>query len=546
MRLGSIAVGSVERVFVSYHQCVIGAGDGSGSEFGLYTVGDGLLHLTGRSELTVMTGPHTGWVEVGVEVLTSPPGMDPDEWDAVSQATIWCPDGRIAVCGLMGECPGRFRDIPVGRAGLLRVRVRARDRRPEFGAVEPDPDRPERHEVLVWPVGEDTGHATRRDDGLAGSDWPNKFGQAATSALTRLAATANPDPLEQNLRRMAAVARSGSVPEPVEDGSVESTTAVATVRRSRTLPAETVAAVLRDPAGRFGLDADGTDLVLPAGDVAVRLTLRRPPDGTAFAAQWRWTAAGLRSVRIPDVRPSAVEVHAEAGERLVVTHRGVAAPHAVLVGLIWDHLLERVATGDTAPHPWIAVFAARAAEAAARDEATRRRREQREALRWGGRPPTERLRHVAANTIALSRMDRPLLDALAEVTPEQQRAIARWGARRAYSIAGLADIAWIAPALAALDRGEPLPPPFDDDQTAWQRLWSDPQVPQTVVTTPDGTPNFSQQALAFPTLTLAQADDPLAAAVDAIAAAMFTAGPDFGDVAAAARAAFPVLGSAAG
>jgi hypothetical protein len=538
-------VSSVERVFVSYHQFVIGAGNAAAGELGLYTVGDGLLHLTGRSELTGMTGPHTGWVEVGVQVLTSPPGPDPDEWDAVSEATIWCPDGRIAVCGLMGECPDRFRDIPVGRAGLLRVRVRARDRRPEFGPQEPDPGRPERHEVLVWPVDEETGHATRRDDGLAGSDWPNKFGQAVTSALTRLAALANPDPCEQNLRRMAA-RRSGSAVEPAEDGLVESTTAVATVRRSRKLSVETVAAVLRDPAGRFGLDAEGADLVLPAGDLTVRLTPRRPPDGSAFTAHWRWATARLPSVRIPDARTSTLEVHAGVGERLVVTHRGVAAPQAVLVGLIWDHLLERVATGESAPHPWIAVFAARAAEAAAREDAMRRRREQREAIRWGGKPPTERLRRVAANTILLSRMDRPLLDALAEATPEQQRAIARWGARRAYAIAGLTDIAWIAPALAALDRGEPLPPPFDDDRRAWDLLWSDPQVPQTIVTTPDGTPNFSQQALAFPTLTLAMADDPLGAAVDAIAAAMFAAGPDFGEVAVAARAAFPVLGSAAG
>src|SRR5688572_3877664 len=77
-----------------------------------------------------MTGPHTGWVEVDVNVLTSPPGPDPDEWDAVSEATIWCLDGRIAVCGLMDECPDRFRDIAVGRAGLLPVRVRPRDRPP--------------------------------------------------------------------------------------------------------------------------------------------------------------------------------------------------------------------------------------------------------------------------------------------------------------------------------------------------------------------------------------------------------------------------------
>lgn len=539
-------MGRLERVLVSYHQFQVVAGvDGRGGHLDLYVVGDGLVHLTGRSELTVMAGPHTDWVDVGVEVLADPAGPDPDEWDAVSEATLWCPDGRITVRGLMGECPDQFRDIRVGRAGLIRVRVRARDRRPEHAPAVPD--RPERHEVLVWPVDEDTGHVTLRMDDLPGSDWAGKPGRAATWALMRLAALANPDPREANLRRHAARrAGAGDDPRAAEAGRVEST--ATTVRRSRVVPAGTAAEVLRDPAGRLGLAVDGDALMLPVGDLAVRLIPDRPGDGSTFTAQWRWAAAAGAGGNVPDPRASRVEISADntadnAGEtvRLAVTHRGVAAPHAVLLGLVWEYLLHRAAAGEAAPHPWIEVFQAAAAEAVARAEAARRSRERYEARRWGGKPPSERLRNLAANTISLARMDRPLLDVLAEAEPQVQRAVARWATRQACAVAGLAGIDWVAGALAALDRDEPLPSPFDDTERAWQRLWSDPRIPQTVVTTPDGTPNFSQQALAFPTITQATNADPLAAAVDALAAAMYAHGPAYREVAAACRAAFPVL-----
>ncbi len=474
-----------------------------------------------------------------MQVLAHPPGPEPDEWDAVSEATLWCPDGRITVCGLMGSCPDPFRDIPVGRPGLLRVRVRARDRRGEHLPPTPEPPRPERHEVLVWPVDEDTGHATLRQDGPSRSEV--KFGRAATWALLRLAALANPDPHELKLRG-ARLTGASSVLDLHGGGS-----ATATIRRlSRTMPASTATAVLRDPALRLGLTVDGDALVLPVGDLAVRLIPDRPRDPSAFKAQWRWeVASAATGVNVPESRPSRVEMRtvSDSGTaRLSVAHSEVAAAQAVPLGLLWDYLLDRAADGPAGPHPWVEVFEKMAADTAARVEAARRSRERSEARLWGGKPPSDRLRRLAANTIMLSNMDRPLLDALAEAAPEQQRAIANWAAQRACTVAGLAGIDWIAAALTALHRGEPLPPPFDDVERAWQRLWSDRRIPQTAVTTPDGTPNFSQQALAFQAFTQATNDDPLAAAVDALAAAMSAHGPAYREVATQCRATFPMLG----
>lgn len=117
-----------------------------------------------------------------------------------------------------------------------------------------------------------------------------------------------------------------------------------------------------------------------------------------------------------------------------------------------------------------------------------------------------------------ARLDRSLVDALANADPVTQRDIARWVARRAFVEARLAHVEWIAPALAAMDRGEPLPPPFDDDRRAWGvLLLSDARIPRTLVTSPDGRlDNCLQQAMAFPALFSALEQDPLRAALDAL------------------------------
>jgi hypothetical protein len=248
---------------------------------------------------------------------------------------------------------------------------------------------------------------------------------------------------------------------------------------------------------------------------------------------------------VPDSGGSTVEVHvyrAPTGDTVEfsVVHRGVRAQDAVLLGLIWDYLLDRapaVASGGSGPpHPWAPMFDDLATWAAAKAAAARRSRAEFEARRWGGTPPSERLRALPANGIGLCRLDRGLLDALADATPDVQRAVARWGARQACTVAGLAVIDWIAAALAALDRGERLPPPFDDDHRPWERLWADERVPATTVTTPDGTPNCSQQAIALPAVRAAAHDDPLAGAVDTVYFAALAYGDNHRDLLVAARA----------
>jgi hypothetical protein len=130
--------------------------------------------------------------------------------------------------------------------------------------------------------------------------------------------------------------------------------------------------------------------------------------------------------------------------------------------------------------------------------------------------PSLRVRTLVANTHLLWSLDPDVVEALAVANQDEQRAVARWAARKACAVAGLDTVDWVAEALAAVDRGEPLPPAFGDEGAVFNRLLSDPRVPSTVVRAPDGHPNWSQQALAFPALLAAWRSDPLVAAVDAV------------------------------
>jgi hypothetical protein len=148
-----------------------------------------------------------------------------------------------------------------------------------------------------------------------------------------------------------------------------------------------------------------------------------------------------------------------------------------------------------------------------------------EERRWGGRQPTERLRKVGGNALGLARLDRDLVDAIADADPALQRTIAGWAARRAYTLAGIAALGWVAPALAAAECGQALPPPFDDRARVWQLLHSDRRVPRTTVAPLRGGPGIkSQQHMAVPALFAAVHADPLQAALDSLYAAVAVGG----------------------
>jgi hypothetical protein len=151
---------------------------------------------------------------------------------------------------------------------------------------------------------------------------------------------------------------------------------------------------------------------------------------------------------------------------------------------------------------------------------------------WGGSLPSEPIRATKGNARAVAELDVGLAEAFAAASPFTQRSIARWAARRAYEVAGIAELDWVAPALEALDDERQLPSPFDNHRQAWQLLLNDPRMPHTTVAPIHeyigalGTRRMLQPAMAFPALFEATEPDPLDAALRALFAAAVTFGRD--------------------
>ncbi|WCN04568.1 hypothetical protein [Streptomyces sp. M92] len=160
---------------------------------------------------------------------------------------------------------------------------------------------------------------------------------------------------------------------------------------------------------------------------------------------------------------------------------------------------------------------------------------------WGGRLPSRRVREAGGDARGLVPLDRELIDAVDAVCPRTQRCLARWAAHRALTEAGLDGIDWITPALAALDRGDPLPDPFDDPERAWGRFFADARTRRTEAAEPDGSGNPLRRTTALPALLAAAEPDPLRAALGALFAAAVTHGPGYPALFAEARRRFPAL-----
>ncbi|MBU8861895.1 hypothetical protein KSK32_32525, partial [Micromonospora sp. WMMB482] len=125
------------RLHVSYCQYEVTTVPGV-TGLGIHTIGDTLLQVGGPSRLTGFCGIHTGPIEARLRVLPEPSTQIDAGWDAISEATLWSPSGRLSVIGLMGGVAEALVDVAVPR-GLIRVRVHARHRLHETVRTDDDP-----------------------------------------------------------------------------------------------------------------------------------------------------------------------------------------------------------------------------------------------------------------------------------------------------------------------------------------------------------------------------------------------------------------------
>ncbi|GAA1654325.1 hypothetical protein [Actinoplanes couchii] len=376
------------RLSVSHCQYRIFAGDGA-DEMGIYTIGDDLLHVGGPHRCTGFTGLHTGSIQMRVIGHSSEPSMLPrGDWDAAAETTLWCPTGSVTVIGLMGGSHDELREVPMPGNGLLRLRVYARHRLDESVRIEDDS--PEQHELHLWPVTEETGFRTLYTDDLR-SGWPRmtadglRFGgpQKTASAAEWAMLSLLPRPKPSRLPFPSPRERV-TVP-PVDPGPR------VTVIRSRVMPAHRATAA-----------PDWLAPTIPAGDVEIRLAVA---DGGSEAPvlTWRWaTAASPISpppvTALPDEQVTTVRMLIRAGigdAEVTVRHEGVPASQSVALGLIWDHLLDALATapGGIWQNPlqdravWQSALHDRAVEEWQLADKRRRQKAEWEARGWAGTPP---------------------------------------------------------------------------------------------------------------------------------------------------------------
>ncbi|WP_092544786.1 hypothetical protein [Actinoplanes derwentensis] len=248
----------------------------------IFVVGDDLLHASSSTECTGFAGTHTGGIQMRVVVLDGPPDEISDDWDAISETTLWCPHGELSVHALMGGS-GEGLDAISVPPGLIRIRAHARDRIHEVTRTDDDP--PEQHELLVWPVSEEIGPLTLREDHIRRGREQKRAKAAVYAMLDVIRPYGTHEDHDPDLPRVTVVRRlPGTMPK--------------LARR------------------------------LPVGDRSVHLTRTG-----ADTFEWRWTGG---SAALPDDKPSVVRI-----ENGSLRHEGVLGRHAVMLGLIWDHLLER-------------------------------------------------------------------------------------------------------------------------------------------------------------------------------------------------------------
>jgi hypothetical protein len=249
-----------------------------------------------------------------------------------------------------------------------------------------------------------------------------------------------------------------------------------------------------EEASLTGLMGDPHEFAMPRGDYRVRYCVRgfeeadqveEAPD--SYLLQF-WTGA-----------PAPGRIVKQTGERAAYWHRAQRT------------LTEQEQQQD---------------EQAAADELERQARE-----RWGYRVPNQRLRRtlefgVGLHLDALSRLDVDLEFALADADDRARRQVAAWAALQCLEEAGLIGLPQLAPAVAALRRGDPAPPPFNDSGHCWSVL-ERAQPPRTSLPVPpDGAYEQLPQDWAITTLFHSAEEDSLVAVMEVVVCLAFVHGRD--------------------
>ena len=269
-------------------------------------------------------------------------------------------------------------------------------------------------------------------------------------------------------------------------------------------------------------EPEDTEVVLSTFDHSETIVL--PELGTYRA---RYCATGMDQARDQDTRHDGEEVTDRyllalwpappAGENVVRQTSEQAA--------YWAQVAQETPAPVVLSEVEQAALEQAAAELADREgrRQDKQRRSLMEARHWRGVEPTPEMRGVGPAIAGVAEHDYALAQLIAQATNEVRRRIAEWAALEICERAHDAALDW-TPALDALTRGEPLPPPFDDSGQVFGLLYSSSsRKTATIVVSvdrggarPHGHVPIDPPAAAAATLAATQNPDAVIAAITAL------------------------------
>lgn len=147
-------------VHVSHHRLLIAEPGADGpSDFP-----NGLV-AGGAGAAVILTGIHTGAVDVTVQLADAEPPAPTARWEEVEQTELITLTGEVGLSGLMGDAPAHFSNLTPQGPGRYGVRVHATGRRLDPTAVPRVPF--EFYLVTIWPIDIGPEAARRYGAGVA-------------------------------------------------------------------------------------------------------------------------------------------------------------------------------------------------------------------------------------------------------------------------------------------------------------------------------------------------------------------------------------------
>ncbi|MFC4502149.1 MULTISPECIES: hypothetical protein [Streptomyces] len=109
----------------------------------------------GSGYLTIMSGTHSGYIDLTIECLQGEPTQNFEEWESVADVSYHSRKGVLFPLVWAGDTLREAGNLAHSGVGWYRIRVhtRGRDQGKKLSAMPEIPDHPvEKHLITIWPA----------------------------------------------------------------------------------------------------------------------------------------------------------------------------------------------------------------------------------------------------------------------------------------------------------------------------------------------------------------------------------------------------------